>query len=153
MGRQQKGEESSDADCQRLKPGLIRDGREYTPDPLGLFYRRRPNLSMSFGPTERCLFCKSQYYVDKLRDHVAVCSMKPRNLTVRRTVRIALEANPAASTNRALLVRLVWQIRDAYPTDNPMERLTDPERIIRELRRLRRCPSYAGLPEAADSPF
>jgi hypothetical protein len=94
-------------------------------------------MSSSFGPTERCLFCKSRYYADKLRDHVAVCSMKPRNLTVRRTVRIALEASPAASTNRALLVRLVWQIRDGYLTNHPLGRLTDPECVMRELRRLR----------------
>jgi hypothetical protein len=97
-------------------------------------------MSSSFGPTERCVFCKSQYYVEKLRDHVAVCSVKPRNLTVHRTVRIALEANPAASTNRALLVRLVWQIRDAYLTDTPLHRLTDPERVMLELRRLRKAP-------------
>jgi hypothetical protein len=97
-------------------------------------------MSSSFGPTERCLFCRSRYYVDKLRDHVAVCSMKPRNLTVRRTVKIALEANPAASTNRALLVRLVWQIRDGYLTNHPLVRLTDPERAMRELRRLKKAP-------------
>ena len=95
-------------------------------------------MSSSFGPTERCLFCKSRYYVDKLRDHVAVCSMKPKDLTVRRTVKIALEANPAASTNGALLVRLVWQIRDAYLTDSPLGRLTDPESVMQELRRLRK---------------
>jgi hypothetical protein len=95
-------------------------------------------MSSSFGPTERCLFCKSRYYVDKLRDHVAVCSMKPKDLTVQRTVKIALEANPAASTNGALLVRLVWQIRDAYLTDSPLGRLTDPECIMQELRRLRK---------------
>jgi hypothetical protein len=103
-------------------------------------------MSSSFGPTERCLFCKSRYYEDKLRDHVAICSMRPRNLTVRRTVKIALEANPAASTNRALLVRLVWQIRDAYMTDHPLRRLTDPERITGELRRLRKEMSIRRRP-------
>jgi hypothetical protein len=96
---------------------------------------------MSYGPTERCLFCRSRYYADKLRDHVAICSMKPRNLTVRRTVEIALEANPAASTNRALLVRLVWQIKDGYSTEHPRTRLTDPSCILSKLRLLKMPPS------------
>ena len=64
---------------------------------------------MSFGPTERCLFCKSRYYVDKLKAHEAICSLRPRRLTVEETVKIAVESYPAANTNKALLVRLVWE--------------------------------------------
>ena len=89
---------------------------------------------MFYGPTERCLFCKSQYYVDKLNAHEAICSMRPRKLTVGKAIRIALESYPAASTNRALLVRLVWRVRDGYSSEQPRSRLTDPESIIRELR-------------------
>jgi len=89
---------------------------------------------MFYGPTERCLFCKSQYYVDKLIAHEAICSLRPRRLTVEEAVKIAVESYPAALTNRALLVRLVWQIRDGYWSEPPRGRLTDPDSITRELR-------------------
>ena len=96
---------------------------------------------MFYGPTERCLFCKSQYYADKLNSHEAICSMRPRKLTVAEAIRIALESHPAASTNRALLVRLVWRINDGYFSEPPRGRLTDPESIIRELSLLRTVPT------------
>jgi hypothetical protein len=81
------------------------------------------------------------YYLEKLRDHEAVCSSRPRRLTVGEAVRIAVESNPAASTNTALLVRLVWQIKDGYCSEPPRDRLTDPESIIGELRPHRTAPA------------
>ena len=97
---------------------------------------------MFYAPTERCLFCKSRYYVDKLNSHEAICSMRPRKLTVGEAIRIALESHPAASTNRALLVRLVWRVRDGYFSEPPRGRLTDPESVSREFHQLRK-----GLPQ------
>jgi hypothetical protein len=81
------------------------------------------------------------YYLEKLREHEAACSSRPRRLTVGEAVRIAVETNQAASTNTALLVRLVWQIKDGYCSDPPRDRLTDPESIIRELRQRGRAPA------------
>jgi hypothetical protein len=46
-------------------------------------------------------------------------------------VEIAVESHPAASKDPALLVRLVWQLRDAYRTEQPFARLTDPRLILR----------------------
>lgn len=86
---------------------------------------------MSFGPTARCFFCGRFYYIEKLGAHEPICSMRPRRLTVRRAVEMAVESHPAASRDRALLVRLVWQIRDAYRTEQPIARLTDPRLIFR----------------------
>jgi hypothetical protein len=88
---------------------------------------------MFYGPTERCHFCRSIYYLEKLRDHEALCSSRPSRLTVKEAVRIAVESNHAASTNMALLVRLVWQIKDGYWSDPPRDRLTDPGSIVKEL--------------------
>ena len=98
---------------------------------------------MFYGPTERCLFCKSQYYVDKLNSHEAICSMRPLKLTVGEAIRIALESHPAASTNTALLVRLVWQIKDGYLSEHPRDRLTDPESIVKEFRKHRRASALS----------
>ncbi len=96
---------------------------------------------MFYGPTERCHFCRSIYYLEKLRDHEAICSSRPSRLTVKEAVRIAVESNPAASTNTALLVRLVWQIKDGYCSEPPRDRLSDPESIIRELSLHRTAPT------------
>lgn len=102
---------------------------------------------MSLGPTERCMFCKSRYYLEKLREHEALCSSRPGRFTVRDAVRIAIDSNPAASTNRALLVMLVWRLKDGYCCNGaPRDRLTDPERITRELRRLRKNMSIRRRP-------
>ena len=89
---------------------------------------------MFYGATERCHFCGSIYYLEKLRGHEAICSSRPSRLTVKEAVRIAVQSNPAASTNTALLVRLVWQIKDEYWSEPPRRRLTDPDSITRELR-------------------
>jgi hypothetical protein len=86
------------------------------------------------GPTERCNFCRSMYYLDKLREHEATCSARPRRLTTGEAVGIAVGSNHAASTNTALLVRLVWQIKDGYWSEPPRDRLTDPESIVKELK-------------------
>jgi|GEM_PF-1732399 hypothetical protein len=107
--------------------------------PNARFYGPWTTVHMSFGPTERCLFCKSRYYVDKLKTHKAICSLRPRRLTVEETVKIAVEAYPAANTNKALLVRLVWKIRDGYFSEHPRDRLTDPESIVKEFRKHRRA--------------
>jgi hypothetical protein len=96
---------------------------------------------MFHEPTGRCHFCRSLYYLEKLRDHEAACSARPRRLTVGEAVRIAVETNQAASTNTALLVRLVWQIKDGYCSEPPRDRLTDPESIIRELSLHRTVPT------------
>ncbi|MDG7012336.1 MAG: hypothetical protein JRN17_04515, partial [Nitrososphaerota archaeon] len=50
---------------------------------------------------------------------------------VRRAVEMAVESHPAASRDRGLLVRLVWQLRDAYRTEQPFVHLTDPRLIFR----------------------
>ena len=104
------------------------------------FYRLGASHHMSYGPTGRCHFCRSMYYLEKLRDHEAACSSRPRRLTVGEAVRIAVETNQAASTNTALLVRLVWQIKDGYWSEPPRGRLTDPDSITRELRPQRTAP-------------
>lgn len=54
-------------------------------------------------------------------------------------VRIAIESHPEASRNSALLVRLVWQIRDGYRTEPTQARLTDPGSIVRALFLFRRA--------------
>ena len=86
--------------------------------------------NMSFGTTAKCFFCGGVYYVEKLASHEFVCSMRPRRLTVRRAVAMAVESRPGAAKDRALLVRLVWQIRDAYRTEQPFVHLTDPRLIF-----------------------
>jgi len=91
------------------------------------------------------------YYLEKLRDHEAVCSSRPRRLTVGEAVRIAVESNPAASTNTALLVRLVWQIKDGYCSEPPRGRLTDPGSIIRELLQLS-ASARRGKPNRPSTP-
>ena len=85
---------------------------------------------MSFWPTARCFFCGSLYYVEKLASHEIICSMRPKRLTVKRAVATALESHPGASRDRAMLVRLVWQVRDAYRTEQPFVHLTDPRLIL-----------------------
>ena len=86
---------------------------------------------MSLGPTARCFFCGGVYYVEKLASHEFICSMRPKLLTVMKAVEMARESHPEASADFALLVRLVWQIRDAYRTEQPSARLTDPRLIFR----------------------
>ena len=93
---------------------------------------------MSRDPTARCRFCGSLYYLEKLSVHQDVCSSRPRRLTVGRAVRVAIGSNPEASTNNALLVRLVWVIRDGYRTDPARERLTEPVSIIKALQEYRK---------------
>jgi hypothetical protein len=85
-------------------------------------------------PTGRCHFCRSMYYLDKLREHEATCSTRPQRLTTGEAVRIAVGSNHAALTNTALLVRLVCQIKDGYWSEPPRDRLTDPESIVKELK-------------------
>src|ERR1035441_8087730 len=96
---------------------------------------------MFHEPTGRCHFCKSMYYLEKLHEHEAACSARPRRLTVGEAVRIAVESNHAASTNTALLVRPRWQSKDGYCSEPPRDRLTDPESIIRELSLHRTAPT------------
>jgi hypothetical protein len=86
---------------------------------------------MSLGPTSKCFFCGAVYYTEKLAPHEFICSMRPRRLTVRKAVEMVVASCPEASRDLALLVRLVWQLRDAYRTEQPFARLTDPRLIIR----------------------
>jgi len=88
---------------------------------------------MSLDPTERCNFCGGVYYSWKLVEHESICSLRPRKLTVARAVRVVVKSHPQASKDRALLVRLVWQILDGYRTAPPMARLTDPKLMLRAL--------------------
>ena len=86
---------------------------------------------MSLGPTSKCFFCGAFYYTEKLGSHEFICSMRPRKLTVQKAVQMAIVYKPESSKDIALLVRLVWQLRDAYRTEKPFARLTDPRLIIR----------------------
>ena len=85
---------------------------------------------MSFGSTSKCFFCGASYYMEKLASHEFICSMRPRNLTVQRAIKTAIAYKPESSRDPALLVRLVWQLRDAYRTEQPFARLTDPRLIL-----------------------
>lgn len=100
----------------------------------GGFYRAQGIACMSFGPTGRCSFCGGVYYTQKLAVHESICSARPRKLTVAKAVRIVIELHPEASKDRALLVRLVWQIADGYRTEFPLTRLTDPRLILTRAR-------------------
>jgi hypothetical protein len=88
---------------------------------------------VSYGLTARCSFCGSLYYVEKLAVHEGICSSRPSRLTVARAVRVAIGSHPEASTNGALLVRLVWEIKDGYRTDPVRGRLTEPVLIVKAL--------------------
>lgn len=85
---------------------------------------------MSLDPTERCNFCGGVYYTWKLVEHESICSLRPKNLTVAKAVGIVVKSHPGASKDRALLVRLVWQIMDGYRTAPPTARLTDPSLVL-----------------------
>jgi hypothetical protein len=89
---------------------------------------------VSLDPTGRCNFCGNAYYVWKLVEHESICTMRPRMLTIAKAVRILLRSHPEASKDRALLVRLVWQVLDGYRTAVPMARLTDPGLIVARAR-------------------
>lgn len=89
-------------------------------------------------PTGRCIFCGGVYYLTKLADHESICSARARNLTIGRAVKVAFDAYPAASANGALLVRLVWRIRDGYFTEPPSKRLTEPHLILAKAKRIKR---------------
>lgn len=93
---------------------------------------------MSFGPTATCSFCGGTYYLQKLEVHESICSLRPRKLTIAKAVRIAIESHPKALNDRALLVRLTWQIMDGYLTEPPHVRLTDPALIIARARSIHR---------------
>ena len=85
---------------------------------------------MSLGPTSKCFFCGASYYAEKLASHEFVCSMRPRKLSVQKAIQMAIAYRPESSKDPALLVRLVWQLRDAYRTEQPFARLTDPRLIF-----------------------
>lgn len=93
---------------------------------------------MSFGPTGKCIFCGGVYYLQKLPVHESICSLKPRRLTVLRAVRVVIGLHPEASKDKALLVRLVWQVMDGYFTEPPSKRLTEPRLILGAAGRVRR---------------
>ena len=97
---------------------------------------------MSLGPTSKCFFCGASYYTEKLASHEFICSMRPRKLTVQKAIQMAIQMaiayKPESSKDPALLVRLVWQLRDAYRTEQPFARLTDPRLILRESLQRRR---------------
>lgn len=97
----------------------------------GSFYHSADVLVVSFQPTARCHFCGGTYYLDKLAVHEAICSLRPKRLTVMGAIRLAIRSHPEASSNSALLVRLVWEIRDGYRTEPPRGKLTDPISIAR----------------------
>ena len=86
---------------------------------------------MSLGPTSKCFFCGASYYTEKLASHEFICSMRPQRITVKRAIQMAIAYKPESSKDLALLVRLVWQLRDAYRTEQPFARLTDPRLIFR----------------------
>ncbi len=86
---------------------------------------------MSLGPTSKCFFCGASYYTEKLASHEFICSKRPSKLTVQRAIQMAIAYKPESSKDPALLVRLVWQLRDAYRTEQPFARLTDPRLILR----------------------
>ena len=119
---------------------------------------------MSFGPTGKCTFCGGVYYLQKLPVHESICSLRPRRLTVLKAVMIVIGLHPAASKDRALLVRLVWQVMDGYFTEPPSKRLTEPRLILGAARRIRRekrrnggaaktvpSPSSVGLQKGSES--
>ena len=93
---------------------------------------------MSFGSTSKCFFCGASYYTEKLASHEFICSMRPRNLTLQRAIQMAIAYKPESSKDPALLVRLVWQFRDAYRTEQPFARLTDPRLILKAYLQRRR---------------
>ena len=96
---------------------------------------------MSLGPTSKCFFCGASYYTEKLASHEFVCSMRPSKLTVQKAIQMAVAYKPESSKDPALLVRLVWQLRDAYRTEQPFARLTDPRLVLRASlqRRRKQC--------------
>ena len=85
---------------------------------------------MSLGPTSKCFFCGAFYYTEKLASHEFICSMRPSKLTLQKAIQMAIAYKPESSKDPALLVRLVWQLRDAYRTEQPFARLTDPRLIL-----------------------
>ena len=89
---------------------------------------------MSLGPTSKCFFCGAFYYTEKLASHEFICSMRPRKLTVRTAIQMAIAYKPQSSKDLALLVRLVWQLRDAYRTEQPFAPLTDPALVLSSVR-------------------
>ena len=93
---------------------------------------------MQRDPTGKCTFCGGVYYLQKLAVHESICSLRPRRLSVLKAVRIVIGMHPQASKDRALLVRLVWQVMDGYFTEPPSKRLTEPRLILRAARRIRR---------------
>lgn len=95
---------------------------------------------MSFTwPTERCIFCGDVYYLQKIADHESICSMRPpRRLTIVKAVRVAVDSHPAALRDGALLVRLVWRVKDGYFTELPLRHLTEPRLILATMKRIRR---------------
>lgn len=93
---------------------------------------------MSSAPTGRCRFCGGVYYLQNLQTHESICSRRPRPLGLARAVKLALEQHPMAAGDKALLVRLVWQIFNGYRTDPPRTKLTDPALILARARSLRK---------------
>ena len=86
---------------------------------------------MSLGPSSKCFFCGAFYYTEKLASHEFICSMRPSKLTLQKAIQMAIAYRPESSNDPALLVRLVWQLRDAYRTEQPFAHLTDPRLILR----------------------
>ena len=86
---------------------------------------------MSLGPSSKCFFCGAFYYTEKLASHEFICSMRPSKLTLQKAIQMAIAYKPESSKDPALLVRLVWQLRDAYRTEQPFAHLTDPRLILR----------------------
>ena len=91
---------------------------------------------MSYEATARCHFCGGLYYLHKLIVHEGICASRPKRLTIVGAVKLAIGSHPEASSNTALLVRLVWQIIDGYYTEPPRARLTDPGLILTRARSL-----------------
>ncbi|MDG7023037.1 MAG: hypothetical protein JRN45_00790 [Nitrososphaerota archaeon] len=82
--------------------------------------------------TRRCRFCGGTYWVEKIADHEALCSARPRKLSLKEAVEAVLRSEPAAATNSALLVRRVWELKDGYRTPEPGRDLADPWSIVRQ---------------------
>lgn len=89
-------------------------------------------------PVGTCRFCGYMYYIWKLSVHEPVCTLRPRRLTVIKAVKMAIKSSPRAAKDRALLVRLVWQMVDGYHTEPPPTRLTDPGLIVRRAKSITR---------------
>jgi hypothetical protein len=123
--------------------------------------RARKTLSTVLSElVRRCRFCDALYAVDRIADHEAICSSRPKRLTIQSAVERVLQSEPDVARNHALLVRKVWELRDGYRTPEPTPplvvngKLSDPWSIIRtafEINR-RKTPPPSNAPKKRTAP-